>query len=143
MSDAFFGYGELNEFSPQYGGVNWRESYERPRTNLPKPAWFEAEDNDGTIQMQLNQENFIIYTNATNPNLDTITVIDPRDGGAIWWTRETMGHEQFEAVVKAHRSEALTVRSKYPLEMIVNLVLKQSEVDIQLIEEEGLPEDIS
>lgn len=143
MAEASFGYGEVNEFKPDYSGVDWREAYERRMDklgkDLPAPAWVEAEDEDGSFQEQLTQENFVIYLNATNPDMDVITVIDPRDGAAIWWDRAKMGKDEFKTVLDSHRSEAMIIYTKYPLKMIAELIMKSAEVDVEHWDE-GMPD---
>ena len=80
-----------------------------------------------------------MYLNNTNPQLDTISVLDPRDGAAIFWTRQELGKE-FDKITKAHRGEALVVQTKYPLKMIAEYIMKRANIDIQYIDEKGLPE---
>lgn len=144
MGDGYFGFGEVNEFSPDYGGIDWRSIYERRMDrlgiDLPRPAWFEAADEQGELMMQLNQENFIIYLNKTNPELDTIAIVDPRDGVWIMFSRTDMG-DDFDKVRGSHHTEALVVQSKYPLAMIANWIMGRAGVDIQNLETEGFPED--
>lgn len=145
MSDGYFGYGEVNEFHPNYAGVDWREAYERRMEEqgreLPKPAWFESEDDLGSLQEQLTQETFTIYKNATNPDMDVIAIYDPRDSSQIFCTRSDIGDEEFKKIYDAHATEALLIITKYPLKLIAEFIMARANIDIQQIDTEGLPDD--
>jgi hypothetical protein len=127
MSSGEFGFGEVNEFQPAYGGVDWRARFEAQEASeqreLHRPVWFEAVDELGDLCEQLTQENTSFYLNRTDPEFDALAVVDPRDGNAIWWTRGKLGNDAFNELFAAISDEVLVVETKYPLSSVAEYVL--------------------
>ncbi|MDL2342293.1 MAG: hypothetical protein QFB87_04430 [Patescibacteria group bacterium] len=119
-----FGFGEVRDYQPQHGDIDWVKLYNATHPdNQEPPIWFENTDELGLLQVQCHQENTVIWLNRADPKFDCICIADPRDGNAFWFSRDKIGDERFSQIVAAVRSEVLVAEVKYPTLAMVNYVL--------------------
>jgi hypothetical protein len=140
MSKGRIGFGDCNEFYPQYAEVDWYDAYTQRFKSHDKPMWFETEDGLGELVMQCHQENTSFYLNKTNPSLDALVIVDPRDNQGIWWSRSQLGEEAFETLLNSFHGEVMVIQTKYPLEMVAETLSKMMLSDVQQ-ENIGVPEE--
>jgi hypothetical protein len=83
----------------------------------------------------MTQENCAFYLNETDPSFDALVVVDQRDDSANWWlTRGQMGDEEFQDLLDVMGDEVMVAHTKYPMKKVAEYVLKQMEIDVEMLE---------
>lgn len=127
MSEMEFGLNSENyrEYYPQYANIDWHYAYISRHGDEQLSAWAETFDEYGEFCEQLTQENCCFYLNDTNKDFDCLVVIDERDeSGDFWFTRQQLGSDNFDKVLANIETEVMIVKTKYPIKMVAEFVLK-------------------
>ena len=132
MADMQFGFGEVREFLPTYGGVDWQEAWENHYEEEQLPVWATAFDELGEFNEQLHQQNCVFYINDTNSDFDCLVVVDHRNEGGDWWfSREQIGDEEFDTLFEDIGPEVTVVHTKFPIQNVAEYVMRIMFKDIE------------
>ena len=126
MTDMNIGFGEVREFNPKAGNIDWEEAWIANHDGeIQHPVWVETVDELGKFCEQLHQENCVFYINDTTPEFDAIIINDPRDeNGDFWISRYAMGSDEFDELYEKIGSEVMTVFTKYPPLQVAEYIIK-------------------
>lgn len=123
-----------DEFSPQYGGINWKYRLnallETTGVEITPIAYSETEP------MQVTQENTVIYINQIADELDCVAIKYDQDPPDIWtwyYTEKFKDHDDFMRVVNIVGPWACVMTTLYPMKHVVEQFEQFHEVGIDHI----------
>ena len=86
-----FGHSNVDKFSPEYGGIQWKHRLNNWLENMGVQVQPVAYSEEQKPAMQLTQENTMIFWNMFADEMDAIALTYTPDGGdTTWYFREQL-----------------------------------------------------
>lgn len=116
---AHFNINTRGGYKPEHGGIDWYALRTRKLGELGLVAaeiWFVYPEEE--YEQQVTQENTFIDLNQMSEHMDSLTVIDGRDGEC--WVNYRDESPNFEATLEAVNIYSTVTRTMYPQEHVVD-----------------------
>jgi hypothetical protein len=132
---------EDDDWKPEHNGIDWLAKRMKRLGEAGLQAvelWFIIEEEDGTYELQITQENATVEMNYVEPAIDCVALRDPRDGLYWAWYRGEMAEETFNEHLSTFAPFAARIHTMYPRENTSSVYLARQERRLQADLEAGL-----